>query len=82
MPRTTRHSSYAIDNNQSQEDSSAQEESSSEQEQDQEVLLQPSQAQLIPNMFMPYSDGPKMDWTVNDGLYHRFLKWHLNTKIF
>ena len=18
-----------------------------------------------------------MDWTVNDGLYHRFLKWHL-----
>ena len=28
-------------------------------------------------MFMPYTEGPKMDWTVNDGLYHRFLKWHL-----
>ena len=28
-------------------------------------------------MFMPYIEGPKMDWTVNDGLYHRFLKWHL-----
>ena len=24
---------------------------------------------------MPYIEGPKMDWTVNDGLYHRFLKW-------
>ena len=22
---------------------------------------------------MPYIEGPKMDWTVNDGLYHRFL---------
>ena len=28
-------------------------------------------------MFMPYPQGPKMDWAVNDGLYHRFLKWHL-----
>ena len=28
-------------------------------------------------MFMPYTEGPKMDWTVNDGLYHRFLKLHL-----
>ena len=26
---------------------------------------------------MPYIEGPKMDWTVNDGLYHRFLKWKL-----
>ena len=26
---------------------------------------------------MPYVEGPKMDWTVNDGLYHRFLKWKL-----
>ena len=22
-------------------------------------------------------EGPKMNWTVNDSLYHRFLKWHL-----
>ena len=28
-------------------------------------------------MFMPYIEDSKMDWTVNDGLYHRFLKWHL-----
>ena len=27
--------------------------------------------------FIPYIEGPKMDWTVNDGLYHRFLKWKL-----
>ena len=26
---------------------------------------------------MPNIEGPKMDWTVNDGLYHRFLKWKL-----
>ena len=28
-------------------------------------------------MFMPYIEGSKMNGTVNDGLYHRFLKWHL-----
>ena len=58
-----------MDNNQCQEDSSAQEEpSSSEQEQDKEAILQPSQAQVIPNVFIPYIESPKMDWTVNDGL--------------
>ena len=36
-----------------------------------------SQAQFVPLMFMPYIEGPKMDWTVNDGLYHWFLKWKL-----
>ena len=24
---------------------------------------------------MPYIEGPHMDWTVNDNLYHRFCKW-------
>ena len=28
-------------------------------------------------MFIPYTEDPKMDWIVNDGLYHKFLKWHL-----
>ena len=32
------------------------------------------------NMYMPYIDGPKMDWMVNDALYHRFLKWKLKCK--
>ena len=45
------------------------ESSSSGQEQDPEVFLQASQAQVVPNMFMPYIDSPKMDWTVNDHLY-------------
>ena len=71
MPRTTRYSSHMIDNNQSQEDSSAHEESRPRS------FFQPSQAQLISNMFMPHIEGPRMDWTVNDGLYHRFMKWHL-----
>ena len=31
----------------------------------------------VPAMFMPYIEGPKMNWTMDDGLYHRFLKWHL-----
>ena len=33
--------------------------------------------QVIPSMFMPYIEGPKMDLTVNYGLYHQFLKWRL-----
>ena len=61
-----------------QDESNTHEESSnSHQEQYQEVFMQPSQAQVLPNMLMPYIEGLKMDWEVNDGLYHRFLKWHL-----
>ena len=29
------------------------------------------------NVYMPCIEGPVMDWTVNDGLYNRFLKWKL-----
>ena len=66
-------------NNPSQDESSTHEESSSEQENDQEVMFNPSHVQqVIPSMFVPYIEGPNMDWTVNDGLYHRFLKWRLN----
>ena len=32
------------------------------------------------NMYMLYIEGPKMDWMVNDTLYHRFLKWKLKLK--
>ena len=42
-----------------------------------EVFFQPCQTQVVPNMFISYIEGSKMDWTVNDGLYHGFLKWHL-----
>ena len=30
--------------------------------------------------FAPHIEGPNMDWTVNDGLYHQFLKWKLKCK--
>ena len=60
----------------SPEESSDQEETSS----DQEVFSnsKPStNKKVIPNMYMPHIEGPTMDWTVNDGLCNRFLKWRL-----
>ena len=62
--------------------------SNSEYEADPEVSFHPHQAPQpstsqvrqppsAAGMYMPYTEGPQMDWTVNDGLYHRFLKWHL-----
>ena len=49
--------------------------SNSDQDQDPDVSFCP----IVPSngvqtMFMPYIEGPKMNWTVDDGLYHRFLK--------
>ena len=81
MPRITKNSSHG-NNNLSQDEtevlSSKEDVSSSAQEPDPEVSYHPSRAQqVIPDMFMPYIEGPKMDWTVNDSLYHRFLKWPL-----
>ena len=64
--------------NEVQEDYNTLDESSS----DEEIVLkrsQPkpstSQAQTIQQVYMPYIEGPQMDWTVNDHLYHRFLIW-------
>ena len=55
-----------------------------ESEPEQEVFThnpQPNMHQLVyTNMYMPYIEGPKMDWMVNDALYHRFLKWKLKCK--
>ena len=41
--------------------------------------LQPStsQAQFMPTMYMPCIENLNMDLTVNDGLYHKFLKGKL-----
>ena len=42
--------------------------------------FQPSTSQSQPfvqPISMPYIEGSKVDWTVNDSLYHRFLKWKL-----
>ena len=81
MPRTTNNSAHG-NNNLSQDETevscSQEDVSSSDQEPDPEVSFHPSRAQqVIPNMFMPYIEGPKMDWTVNDSLYHGFLNWNL-----
>ena len=84
MPRTTKPAKASTSTvEEVQEESSAHgESSSSDQEQESEVFLQPSQAQGVPNMFMPYIEDPMMDWAVNDGQYHRFLKWHLKCEHF
>ena len=49
---------------------------SSDQEPDPEISFCPA----APTMFMPYIEGPKMSWTIDEGLYHRFLKWDLKCK--
>ena len=80
MPKATRQfacvTSYS--ENKLQEDSNCSQESSSE---DEVVIQSPqftqsstSQMQATKPMYMPYIEGPNMDWTVNDNLYHRFLK--------
>ena len=59
---------------------SQEESESSDQEPDAEISFHPSLVppthpvhQMILSMYIPYIEGPKMDWTVNDGLYHPFL---------
>ena len=77
MIRTTKTSVHLINT------SVYQENSSSDQEIEMQVLEQQpstSQAQVIPHMYMPYIEGLKMNWTVSDGLYQRFLKWKLKCK--
>ena len=55
--------------------------SDQDQEQDPEVSFHPAvHLPSVPTMFMPYIEGSKMNWTVDDGLCHRFLKWHLKCK--
>ena len=81
MPRPTKNTVHLTNTSVFQENTSVSQESSSS-DLDMEVQspsFQPSiiQAQFVPPMFMPYIEGPKINWTVNDGLYHRFLKWKL-----
>ena len=55
-----------------------------ESEPEQEVFINHAHANVpqpaYTNMYMTYIEGPKMDWTVNNGLYHRFIKWKLKCK--
>ena len=78
--KTTKASTSAMED--VQEESSSHEESPhSDQEQDLEVFFPSWKAKVVPNMFIPCIEGPKMDWTVNDSLYCRFLKWCLKCEI-
>ena len=80
MPKATKKSN-CVENTSKHEyqaDSNLSNESSSD---DQEVFFnpQPSKSNKVPevqsmNIYMPYIEGPSMDWTVNDNLYNRFLK--------
>ena len=87
MPRATKNSAHVTDTSITQENSNDSQEdpifSQDSLTSDQEMkvqssqFLQPSTSQPQPfaqPMFMPYVEGPKMDWAVNNSLYHRFLK--------
>ena len=83
MPRATKNSACVMDTSVSQESSMISQDSSSS---GQEMEVQSPQSfpqsasqpsSFVQPMFMPYIEGPKMDWTVNDSLYHRFLKYKL-----
>ena len=75
------HVQESVSENEFQEDYNRSHESSSD---DPEVFFNPQpstshKVKEIPNMnmYMPYIEGPVMDWTVNGELYNRFLKWKL-----
>ena len=46
---------------------------------EQKVIIKSPQ-QVPTSMYVPYIEGPKMSWTVDDGLYNRFIKWKLKCK--
>ena len=78
MPKSNKMSSCKLEHNPNQDKANTHDESSSDQEKNQEFILNQSHAQqVVPSMFMPYIEVPKMHWTVNNGFYHRFLKWRL-----
>ena len=81
MPKATKKSSWEQSPPPSEEHESVDtqaETSGSDQEQDPDISFHPAvPLPTTPTMFMPHIEGPKMNWTMDDGLYHRFLKWQL-----
>ena len=77
MPKATRKSVRVTSENELQEDSNIAHESSSEDEVELQVQPSTSQIQVAQQAYMPYIEGPKMNWNVDDGLYNRFLKWKI-----
>ena len=84
MPKAAKKSSSEQSNPSSEVSESADtqaESSNSNRELDPEVSFHPTvPSPSASTMFMPYIEGPKMNWTMDDGLYHRFLKWQLKCK--
>ena len=64
----------------SHDESSTYEESEAEQEVYINCTHHNAPQPVYTNMYMPYIKGLKMDWMVNNMLYHRFLKWKLKCK--
>ena len=86
MPKVAKTSNLVetTSDNEYQTDSNLSNESSSDV---QEIFFNPQPStsnniQEVPcmDMYMPYTEGPFMDWSVNDNLYNRFLKWKLKCK--
>ena len=84
MPKATEKSSWEPSPPPSEDHESVDtqvEASGSEQDQDSDVSFHPAvPSPTVPTMFMPYIEVPKMNLTVDDGLYQIFLKWHLKCK--
>ena len=89
LTRSSAHRSGLSSSYDDDEVATQEEPTSSDHEEDPEVSFHPCQppppqpvGQPLPvaGIYMPYIEGPHMDWTVNDHLYHRFLKWHLKCK--
>ena len=79
MPKAAKKSAWEIQNLLPEESDAPRESRRecicSDLEHDAEVSFHPSLVapahpvqQVIPSMYMPYIEGPKMDWTVNDRL--------------
>ena len=47
---------------------------SQDSDSDQEMIIK-KPVQVPTSMYVPYIEGPKMNWTVDNGLYNRFVKW-------
>ena len=69
-----------VEEEDSHDETSTHEESELEQEVTINNLHPDAPQPVYTNIYMPYIKGLKMDWKVNDALYHRFLKWKLKCK--
>ena len=74
MPKSSKNTQHEQHTNETvlpEEETSYEQETDSEQE----VFVRPQQDSI--SMYVPYTEGPKMNWTVDDSLYKRFIKWKI-----